>query len=526
MLGANDVEKQSTKKIALGTVLGYLALLLSIASGLLFTPLIKRNLGTSMYGIYTLALSIINLFLVDFGLSTSVNAYISKYRANGQIEDENRFLTATLKIYLFLDIVLLIIFVVACCLIDYIYVGLTGNEISVLKYVFLILTGFSLMTFPSSLYNGILKAYEEFGAIKIAEIANKLIYVGLTALSLYFDLGIYAVVCSYAISSLANAVVLYLFARIKLKKKIILRQKTSFSDIKEIASFSGYGFLVSLASRFIFTIVPSVLGIVSDSTSIAIFGVCSSLEGNVYSFSAVMSGFFMPKISRLTGDKNDKSYADRLDALAIKVGKIQVSFVLLVVLGFVAVGSFFVDIWMEHDPVYTPVYLGTIVLILYQIINVAQAIYYTAMSSSKATIKPLAIAYLSVGLINVALVFLFGYLWGALGACLSICISHFVEIIALNALYKKYLRVSLVHFFSKTYLGFLPATVVGLTAALLFRFLLPFSPAINFLIGGVGIVLVYLSLVWIGFGIKDTKAFFANLSSSIRKKLHRQKDTQ
>ena len=71
MLGANDVEKQSTKKIALGTVLGYLALLLSIASGLLFTPLIKRNLGTSMYGIYTLALSIINLFLVDFGLSTS-----------------------------------------------------------------------------------------------------------------------------------------------------------------------------------------------------------------------------------------------------------------------------------------------------------------------------------------------------------------------------------------------------------------------------------------------------------------------
>lgn len=518
-----NVEKQSTRKIALGTILGYLALLVSVASGLLFTPLIKRSLGTSMYGIYTLAISVINLFLIDFGLGTSINAYLSKYRAKGQIEDESRFLTAALKIYLFLDFILLVVFTIVSALIDYIYVGLTSDELVVLRYVFLILTGFSLLTFPSSLYNGILKAYEEFGTIKIAEIVNKFTYVGLTALSLVFNLGIYAVVCSYAISSLINAIILYSFVRIKLKKRIILRQKTTMSDIKEIASFSGYGFLVSLASRLVFTIVPSILGIVSDSTSIAVFGVCGSLEGYVYSFSAVMSGFFMPKISRLTGNRNDKTYIDKLDALAIKVGRIQAAFVLLIIIGFVAVGSDFVDVWMEYDPVYSPVYLGTIVLIIYQIVNVAETIYYTAMSSSKETIKPLAIAYLSISFLNVGLVFLFGYLWGALGACLSICFSHLIEIVTVNALYKKYLGVSLKRFFVRTYFGFLPAVIVSLLAAVLFHLLLPFTPIINFFIGGFCTVIIYCSLAWIGFGYKETKAFFNRLRDSFLSRIKKKK---
>ena len=348
------VEKQSNKKIAAGTILGYFGLGLSIISGLFFTPWIKENIGNSMYGLYTLGQSVINLFLLDFGLSNSVNAYLSKYRAEGNIDDENHFLTTALKMYLFIDLVLLIVFVVVYFLIEYIYAGLTAEEIPILKNVFIILAGLSLLTFPSSLYSGILKAYEEFGWIKIIEIANKVVYIVLTSISLMLNLGIYAVIFSYAFSSFINAFVLLLFARYKLKKKILLAPKTTWQDIRQVASFSAYSFVSSIAARLVFTIAPSVLGIVSDSTNIAVFGTCSSLEGYVYSFSSVMSGFFMPKIKRIAPSQDDPSYGVKLNELAIKVGRIQVSFVLLVIIGFVAVGNDMLDVAEFVDQFYGP----------------------------------------------------------------------------------------------------------------------------------------------------------------------------
>ena len=100
---AENIEKKSNKKIASGAILGYTSLAISILSGLFFTPWIKQSVGVELYGIYTLALSILNLFLIDFGLSNVINSKVSKYRSEGKIKDEEKFLSATLKIYLFLD---------------------------------------------------------------------------------------------------------------------------------------------------------------------------------------------------------------------------------------------------------------------------------------------------------------------------------------------------------------------------------------------------------------------------------------
>lgn len=512
------IEKQSNKKIVLGTVLGYVALGISVLSGLFFTRWIKDSLGTSMYGIYTLAQSIVNLFLLDFGLSNSINAFVSRYRAEGKIKDEEAFLTATLKIYLCLDAILLFVFVAVYFCIEFIYVGLTSSEISVLKNVFIILTGFSILTFPSSVFGGILKAYEEFGWIKIIEISNKLVYIILTAVSLMLNWGIYAVIFSYAFSSFVNALLLFLFSRFKLKKRINVFAKTKRGIFKQIVSFSGFGFLNSISSRLIFTIAPSILGVVSDSTNIAVFGVCSSLEGYVYSFSNVMSGFFMPKISRIGCSRKDFSFGVKINSLAIKIGKIQAAIVMLIVLGFVAVGGDFINVWMHYDQTYNIAYAGTIMLITYQVVYSAQTIFTTSMNSDKETIKPYSIAVLICSFFNIGFLFAFGYFFGSFGACVGIFLTHVIELICSNVLYKKYLHVSLKDFFKNVYLGFLPSVIITLIVALSFHFLLPFDSLTNIFIGGFGTVVVYLAFVWIGFGKDDTKRFLLSLKGFLLKK--------
>ena len=71
-------EQKSSKSIGWGTVLGYIGLALSIVSGLLFTPWIKEAIGKSDYGIYTLSTSLVNIFLLDFGLSATANTFLAR----------------------------------------------------------------------------------------------------------------------------------------------------------------------------------------------------------------------------------------------------------------------------------------------------------------------------------------------------------------------------------------------------------------------------------------------------------------
>lgn len=504
---AENIEKKSNKKIAIGAILGYTSLAISILSGLFFTPWIKQSVGVELYGIYTLALSILNLFLIDFGLSNVINSKVSKYRSEGKIKDEEKFLSATLKIYLFLDFLIFLTFVVVFFLIDYIYVGLTVDERSTLKIVYVILGAFSIATFPSAIFTGILKSYEEFAPINIISLCHRIIYVTLTAISLLLNLGIYAIVLAYAVASLVNVLSLYLFVKIKLKKTIHLSIKTSFAEIKEIISFSIFAFIVTIASRLIITIVPSVLGIVSDSKNIAVFGICSSIESYVYSFGAVMAGFFMPKISRIYTSDNEENQVKRIEELTIKVGRIQLVFIGLVVIGFISVGQDFINIWLNYDPNFNLAYYGIIFLILFHLIYVPTIVPYTAMMSNKTFIKPLSFCALGSGVINVGLVFLLGYFWGALGACISIFIAHIIQLVAYNILYRKYLKVSLVHIYKGIYLKFIPSLLLTLAVGLCLRYFLQINPLARFLITGITVVIVYLLTVWTGFGINETKIF-------------------
>ena len=513
-----NTERNSNKKIIVGTVIGYVALAVSILSGLFFTPWIKKTIGSGLYGIYTLAISIMNLFLIDFGLSNSSNAYLSKFRAEGRIDDEAKFLSSALKMYLFLDAVLVFIFTAVYFCIEYIYTGLTPEEIPILKNVFIILIGSCLLTFPSSLYSGILKAYEEFGILKGFEIVNKLIYVVLTALAIVLGWGIYGVVGAYAFASVANAALLLLYARFKLGKKISITRKTTLNEIKEILSFSIYGFIASTCSRAFYVLAPSILGVVSDSINIGVFGMCSGLAGYVYNFSSVMSGFFLPKIARLSSGTSNENFGNRLTNLAIKVGKIQLCLILLVFIGFVAVGTDFVDLWLDHDPTYANVYLGTILMVVYQIVNTTQTVFTNAVFSKQEFLKPYSFRYIGLAFLSIVLIFLFGYLYGALGACIGIFLAHVTEMVVVNLFYKKYLGVSIPRFFKKTFIGFIPACGVSLVAALLFNFYLPFSSLVNLIVGGVSIVVIYASLCWIGFGYKETKNFLCKAKNKLFRK--------
>jgi len=55
--------------------------------------------GKNNYGLYILAASIISMFTFDFGMSTAVTRFVSKYNAERDQQSVNNFLGIVYKLY-------------------------------------------------------------------------------------------------------------------------------------------------------------------------------------------------------------------------------------------------------------------------------------------------------------------------------------------------------------------------------------------------------------------------------------------
>ena len=83
-----------------GATISYLALGINIITGLLYTPWMINSIGRTNFGLYTLAMSVISLFVFDFGLSSAVTRFIAKYLAMDRPDLANKCLGLVYKLSL------------------------------------------------------------------------------------------------------------------------------------------------------------------------------------------------------------------------------------------------------------------------------------------------------------------------------------------------------------------------------------------------------------------------------------------
>ena len=97
-----------------------------------------RVIGKDDYGLYTLSLSIISLFVFDFGLSAAVQRFVAKYLAENKPEKVKDCLGLVYKLYLYIDVILLVLLTVVYFFIPFIYKELTLVEIEKFKVIYII----------------------------------------------------------------------------------------------------------------------------------------------------------------------------------------------------------------------------------------------------------------------------------------------------------------------------------------------------------------------------------------------------
>lgn len=469
-----------------GAILSYIGLAINVIVGLLYTPWMINSIGKADYGLYTLALSVISLFVFDFGIGQAVTRFVAKYLAEGSQEKVNNCLGLVYKLYFYIDI---LVFVILTCLyffIPYIYRELTLEEVEKFKVIYAAVAFFSILSFPFIPINGVLTANEKFIQLKLCDLAHKLFIVVTMALCLLLGYGLYALVWVNIIAGLLVIALKLYFIKRDTSTSINFSYKNKV-EFREIVSFSGWVTIKSLSERMIFTLSPTILGMVAGSVEIALFGICNVIEGYVYSFAGALNGLFLPRVSQIaTDDKED------IMPLMIRVGRLLFFVTGLIIVGFITIGQDFIEVWLGKG--YDTIYFATILIILPSLVYIPQEIGCSAIAVYNK-VKYQAIVYVVMGLCNVILGYFLAREYGCLGLCIAIFIAYNIRNIGLEIIFKKQLNLHLGFFFKEVFLKMGVPIVVVCILGYICHFISIYG-WFGFFVKGILIVLIYGLIMW------------------------------
>ena len=503
-----------SKQIKLGALISYLAIIFNIVAGLIYTPWMISHIGQDNYGLYTLATSLITLFVMDFGMSATVTRFMSKYVALGDIEKANGFLGLVYKIYIAIDAVIFIVLIVIYFFIESIYGNLTASEIETLKQLYIVVGLFSVISFPFTNLNGILVSYEKFVELKLCDLFHKIFIIVAMVVALLMGYGVLALVLVNALSGLFTIVLKIIIINRKTATKVNFKYKEK-GVLKEIFGFSMWTTISGIMERITFNILPTVIASVSltGSKGVAIFGLAITIEGYIFTLASAVNGMFMPRIAKIIS-KGEKEKL--LMPLMIKVGRIQLSIVGIMTVGFISLGqSFVTEIWDKAE--FAESYLCAILLTLPSVFFLPMQIAGTTLSvENKVNLR--AYILTATALINMMISFPLIKFYGATGASASIFVSYMIRTALMVIVYKKVLLLDMKSFFKETFLKLSPYLFLSLGVGLLCEAYNPIENAyLRFLVNGIILVMAYFFLMY----FKGFNEYEKNLIKGILLKVKR-----
>lgn len=468
--------------------MSYLAIGVNILAGLLYTPWMIHSIGRENFGLYTLAMSVISLFVFDFGLSSAVTRFIAKYLAEGRQDKADNCMGLVYRLYIIIDIVMMLVLFGVYFFIPQLYKELTLDEIESFKIIYVIAAIYSVISFPFIPINGVLTAHEKFIQLKLCDVAHKLIIVLAMSICLLSGGGLYSLVSVNAIAGLIM-ILLKVSCIKKFTHQGISWRYFEKGEFKEIVGFSGWVTIMSIAQRFIFNIAPSILGALSGSISIAILGIATTLEGYTYTFANAINGMFLPKVSRIVSNDN----GDVLP-LMVKIGRIQIYITALIVFGVICFGEHFIQLWVGAE--FKDSYLCALFVIVPCLLQLPQEIGNQTIFA-KNKVKKLAIVYALMALVNIVLAVSLAPKFGALGICMSIFVAYMVRTIGMDIIFYKDLNINVMSFFKDTFVKLLIPLVLCLVLGFTINAVISIDSWLGFVIKGICFVGLYATVMYL-----------------------------
>lgn len=511
--------KQPSDQLKLGAILSYVSTGLNMAVQLLYTPLMIRLLGQSEYGLYTLVGSVVS-YLSLFSLGFT-GAYLRFY-AQRKIKNDEQGIARLNGMFLTVFCVMsLAAFVCGMVLLQFpraLFGGkLTDSEIGTAKILMAVLVVNIALTFPAGLLESMVTAREKFLFQQLVNLASVVFNPLLCLPLLLMGFGSVAVVAVTTFLTVAKLVVSAWYC----VKKLGVRFRFDgfdFACLREIAGFSFFLFLNMVINQINWSVDKFILGRVSGTEAVAVYGVGSQINSLFISFSTAVSAVFAPSVHRIAAD-DDPDKAGRFSALFLKVGRVQYLILMLIASGFVVFGRYFItNIYATES--YAQAYPVALLLILPALVPLIQNLgieIQRAMNRHRFR----SVIYSVMALLNVAVSIPLARRFGPPGAALGTTISLVVgNGLIMNVFYARVLQLDIAGFWksiARLSLGMAAPAVVGIGILKFWHF----AGLGQFLGGIVLYTLVYCASMWLVGMNREEKALVQRPLQKILRRMPR-----
>ena len=449
------------------TLLSYASVILYVVIGFLYTPYLTGTLGISDYGIYSLTASLIGYLSLDFGIGAAQARLAAKFVSEGKKEKIKDLLGITCKLFLYIDIIILLIAVGVWMYSDSIFTNFSFSELDKFKKVFILTGLYTILNFPLLPTKGLFQAFDRVYDFVVIDVVYKLINVASLVSALYFGFGLFGVVVANTATNLLAQIVRFVYIYQKETLGINFLAKDT-EIVRFIASFSAWATLAMIADKFFFGIIPLLLAAFSNTREVAIFAIAVSIEGYTLSIARSMSGIFLPRVMKMVVRGDD---VEKRTELMIKVGRVQLYVVGMIIMGFIGFGKDFIYLWVGPD--YNKSYYCVALVLFPCMFHLTKTIAEEIMLATNK-VKYRAIAYSCGSLLSVLCIVLLSPYLGALAAAVGVFISFVVaHNLLLDLFYHKKVGVDILRFYKECHCRILFILLICLSIALGIQYFVP-----------------------------------------------------
>ncbi|EGI2115008.1 oligosaccharide flippase family protein [Listeria monocytogenes] len=443
----------------LGIVLSYGFILLNSVIGVLLTPFLLKSLGTAEYGVFQLIVSFsAYLIILDFGTTTTVTRYVSKYLSDKDYKGRDNYIATSLIISGIFSILIIIVGLGLFTQLQTLFgQSLDSHQIGKAKVLFILVMLNIAMTVFKNSFDGIILGHESF---LFPNILKNLRVVGRTLLIVIFlNLGFDSI--SIVLIDIGLTIIIlivnicYCLFKLRIKVKLYTFDKYLFKDT---LTFSTAIFLQSIVIQVNNNADKVLLGILKGPEVVALYSIAMLIFSVFFSVSSVNS-LYLPEATRLF---KKKAKGNELVDLAVKPGRMIAMFSLAILGGFFLCGRDFINLWVGEK--YIDAWGISLIMMLSMIIPMVQTVMISILNAMKKRMFR-SISLCIMAAINILLTIILVKKMGYMGAPIASLIATVIgDVIILNFYYIKILKLNTIRLLKLIFRGilisFLLSTVI------------------------------------------------------------------
>lgn len=329
----------------------------ALVIGFLLSPYLVHHLGKTMYGVWTLVVSVTGYFgILDLGLRQSVGRFIARHVALEDPDGVNRTLNTALAMLASAGLLALTATIAATLGFGIFHID---PSLEGMARTALLIAGLNIsLALPCSVFSTVLVALERFDLTNAIAVAGAISRAVLSVIALQSGQGLVAIALIMLFVSVGEYTATALCAT-RLYRPLQLRW--AFVDratSRQIFSFGIYRFVWIIANQLIFYTDTVVIGIFLNAAAITSYAIAGSLIAYGRNVVSLASDAFYPVAARLDS-KNDMEGMRRVlifgTNVALLIG-------LPICFGYLFLGRQFITLWMGNEFSSSAIYLAVLTI--------------------------------------------------------------------------------------------------------------------------------------------------------------------